>query len=169
MKYILFFFVFVPILLYAQSTHKTELDPKTSKPMLVGLCERDVFTDTCFSSWFNSEYENYSVDTSTMKLVAKDIQTINLTIAFGTWCSDSREQIPRLLKILEYLDFPLSKIKMLAVDRNKKAGEYDIDNLKIELVPTIVLYKDDVEFGRIVETPHMSLEEDLVDMIFSSK
>jgi len=58
---------------------------------------------------------------------------------------------------------------MFAVDRIKKAGDCDINYLKVELVPTIILYKEDLEVGRIVESPRMSLEEDMVDIIFSAK
>ena len=58
---------------------------------------------------------------------------------------------------------------MLAVDRDKKAGDCDINYLKVELFPTIILYKEDIEVGRIVESPRKSLEEDLVNIIFSAK
>ena len=145
------------------------VDEKSSKPMLIGLCDRNAFTDTSFLSWFEHEYENYTVDTSTINLITDDIDQINLTIVLGIWCSDSREQIPRLLKILDFLHYPESKMQMFVVDRNKKVGDYDIDHLKVELVPTIILYKENVEVGRIVESPRMSLEEDMVDIIFSAK
>jgi len=58
---------------------------------------------------------------------------------------------------------------MFAVDRDKKAGDCAIDYLKIELVPTIIFYKQDTEIGRIVESPQTSLEEDMVDIILSSR
>lgn len=163
------FLFFATSLLIAQNTSQIVIDEKTSKPILVGLCDHNAFTDTSFSSWFNHEYENYNIDTSSINLIAEDIHQISLTIVLGTWCSDSREHIPRLLKILDFLHYAESKMQMFAVDRNKKAEDYDIDYLKIELVPTIILYKENVEVGRIVESPQKSLEEDIVDIIFSSK
>lgn len=171
MRFILpiLYLLFSPSLLRAQDTFQIITDEKTSKPMLVGLCDRNAFIDTNFSFWFINEYDNYNVDTSTINLVLNDIHQMRLTIVLGTWCSDSREQIPRLLKTLDFLNYPADKIQMFAVDRNKKAGGYDIDSLKIELVPSIILYKADAEVGRIVEAPQISLEEDLVDIIFSAK
>lgn len=171
MKY--FLILILPILLSALSSAQIEnqitVDEETSKPMLIGLFDRNAFSDTSFSSWFNNEYDNYIVDTLTLNLVANRIRDINFTIVMGSWCSDSRKQIPRLLKILDFLNYQESKIQMLAVDRDKKAGDCDINYLKVELFPTIILYKEDIEVGRIVESPRKSLEEDLVNIIFSAK
>ncbi|OGU79922.1 MAG: hypothetical protein A2254_07440 [Ignavibacteria bacterium RIFOXYA2_FULL_35_9] len=167
--HVVLFLFFAAGSLTAQYTFQIVIDEETSKPMLVGLCDRNAFSDTSFSSWFNNEYESYNVDTSTINLITDDIHQVNLTIILGTWCSDSREQIPRLLKILDFLHYPESKMQMFAVDRNKKTGEYDIDHLKIELVPTIIFFKEALEIERIVELPRMSLEEDLVDIILSAR
>ena len=171
MKY--FLILILPILLSALSSAQIEnqitVDEETSKPMLIGLFDRNAFSDTSFSSWFNNEYDNYIVDTLTINLVANRIRDINFTIVMGSWCSDSRKQIPRLLKILDFLNYQESKIQMLAVDRDKKAGDCDINYLKVKLFPTIILYKEDIEVGRIVESPRKSLEEDLVNIIFSAK
>jgi len=168
-----FAFFFLLILLsqhsIAQLTNQISIDEKTSKRMLISLCERNAFEDTSFSSWFQKEYNSYNVDTSTINLTTNELKGINVQIILGTWCSDSREQVPRLFKILDYAGFPESRILMIAVDRSKKAGDYDVASLKIELVPTIILYKDDAEVGRIIETPRMSLEEDMVEILFTSR
>lgn len=153
----------------AQLKNQITVDEKTSKRMLIGLCDRNAFHDTSFVSWFNDEYEKYAVDTSTINLIAEEIQVLKMKIVLGTWCSDSREQIPRLFKILDHIKYSENNIQMFCVDRKKKAGEYDVDDLRIELVPTIIIYKDSEEIGRIIETPKMSLEEDMVDIIFSAK
>ena len=45
-------------------------------------------------------------------------------------------------------------------DRSNEA-----EGLRIELVPTIIFYKDGSEIGRIVETPVESMEKDLLKII----
>jgi hypothetical protein len=146
-----------------------EKDVKTDKQILVGFCDRSAFNDKNFELWFNLEYGNYNIDTATANLILDYIKSLNITIVLGTWCSDSREQVPRLFKILDYLLCSENQIKMFFVDRNKKAGQFDVSDLNIELVPTIIFYKNEIEVGRIVETPQISLEEDIVDIIFSVK
>ena len=41
----------------------------------------------------------------------------------------------------------------------------ETEGLKIELVPTIIFYKDGYEIGRIVETLTESLEKDLLKIL----
>ena len=98
MKYVFYLLLlnFLTQVSVAQIKNQITLDEKTSKRMLVGLCDRTAFNDTSFAFWFNDEYERYAVDTSTTNLIAKEIETVQMKIVLGTWCSDSREQIPRL-------------------------------------------------------------------------
>jgi hypothetical protein len=44
-------------------------------------------------------------------------------------------------------------------------GDDEIDDLKIEFVPTFIFFKNDVEIGRIVEAPTESLEIDMVKIL----
>lgn len=92
-----------------------------------------------------------------------------LVVAMGTWCSDSREQVPRLVKIVDALGSarPFGEVRLLGVDRGKQvvpgaAFPYGF----VERVPTIVVTLEGSEVGRIVESPlSPSLEEDLVRIL----
>jgi thiol-disulfide isomerase/thioredoxin len=141
------------------------IDQKSGKPVLVGICDRDAFKDTSFAWWFNSEYENYDVDKETLANIKMDNEFHSITIVMGTWCSDSRREVPRFYKILDFLKFPSEKVKLIMVDRKKGAAEVDISSLKIELVPTIIFYNDGLEIGRIIESPKESLEKDLAAIL----
>jgi len=90
-----FVILFTVCFVRAQDKYQIVIDEESSRPMIIGLCNRNAFTDTSFALWFNAEYKNYSIDSSTINLIADDLKEINLTVVLGTWCSDSREQIPR--------------------------------------------------------------------------
>lgn len=146
---------------FAQTVNQQVIDQKSGKAMLVGICDRDAFQDTSFAWWFNSEYENYDIDKEALTNVKMDTEFHSITIVMGTWCSDSRREVPRFYKILDFLKFPSEKVKLILVDRKKEAPDVDISYLKIELVPTMIFYNDGLEIGRIIESPKETLEKDI--------
>jgi cyclophilin family peptidyl-prolyl cis-trans isomerase/HEAT repeat protein len=91
-----------------------------------------------------------------------------LTVAMGTWCSDSREQIPRLQAVLQALGphSPFDPPRLVGLDRSKSVDAKLFPYGPVELVPTIVVTAGGSEVGRIVETPKSgSIEEDLVRIL----
>ncbi len=158
-------FLFLTANLYAQEFNTIVTDEETGEPMLIGLTTRDAFKDSSFSLWWNSTYNHYKVDSVTADKLKDVLKDINITIVMGTWCSDSQYEIPNLYKIFDYLNYPAEKITLINVDRDKNGKDDELNGLKIELVPTIIFYKDEKELGRIVETPNDSLEKDMLKII----
>ncbi|MBA4405881.1 thiol reductase thioredoxin [bacterium] len=165
MKKVLILFLLFVSILYAQEKNKLTVDEKSGKPMLLGICDRTAFADTSFAWWFNSEFDNYSVDSVSLKDVSDKLKDVKITIVIGTWCSDSRREVPRFYKILDYLAFDQRNLTLICVDRKKTTPACEVEKLDIKLVPTFIFYKDDVEIGRIIESPKESLEKDLVKLV----
>ncbi|MCX6174483.1 MAG: thioredoxin family protein [Ignavibacteriales bacterium] len=162
------FFLLLMILsavIYAQEKNKLVTEEKSGKPMLIGLCDRTAFADSNFSWWFNSEYDYYPADSVAVVRFSKKLQDVKITIVMGTWCSDSRREIPRFYRILDQVGFNTKNLTVICVDRNKTAPDNLVEKLDIKLVPTIIFIRDDKEIGRIVETPKETLETDLVKII----
>ncbi|MCH8170375.1 MAG: thioredoxin family protein [Bacteroidetes bacterium] len=160
--------IFTFLILFSVTTvaqNKKIKDTKTSAPMLIGEINRQAFQDSVFSWWFNSEYQMYEVDSTSLKSDADKLRNYDITLVLGTWCSDSRREVPRFLKILDYLNYPKDKIKIYAVDRSKKGLNNEIDSLNIQKVPTIIFYKNNKETGRIIEEPKVTLEKDLANIV----
>jgi thiol-disulfide isomerase/thioredoxin len=131
--------------------------------MLIGISDIGALkSDTSFSKWFNEEYETYHLNTKDLKELSGFDSTYSIIIVMGTWCSDSRREVPRFIKILDTLNYPVSKIKMIYVDREKKDMDGSVDSLYIKLVPTIIIYNEGKELGRIEEAPEETLEKDLI-------
>ncbi len=166
LKTVILFTMLLSIISLAQN--KKIKDSKTSAPMLIGEINRQAFQDSVFSWWFNSEYQMYEVDSTSLKGESDKLKNYNMTLVMGTWCSDSRREVPRLLKILDYLNYPKNKVKIYAVNRNKKTENNEVDSLKILNVPTVIFYKNKKEIGRIIEEPKITLEKD-IDNIISKK
>ena len=151
--------------IYGQDTNRLTVEEKSGKPMLFGFCTREAFQDTNFSWWFNSEYNNYEVDSISLeglKAVANDYSVL---IFMGTWCSDSRREVPRLFKIFDWLGMSEKSIAIFCVGRDKIVGDDVVDDMEIELVPTLIFYHQGDEIGRIIEVPDESLEIDMKEII----
>lgn len=118
-----------------------------------------------FGTIFLDEYRKYNVNNDLLSAIENHIYQYSITIVLGTWCGDSKEQVPRFYKILDKLDYNTENVKLIGVDKSKLAGDTDISSLNIELVPTFIFYKDGNEHGRIIETPNLTLEKDILSII----
>ena len=160
---ILFFIALVSLnsLVSAQTIYEMQLDEKTGKEIIVGTYSRDILL---LPEW-EEEYFSYSVDAITADEIISLIENIKIKIVGATWCSDSRVQIPRFYKLLDYLDFPEEDVELIFVNRSKAGLANEVTGLGIELVPTFIFYKNDSELGRIIETPYESLELDMLSIL----
>ncbi|HRS57596.1 MAG TPA: thioredoxin family protein [Bacteroidia bacterium] len=153
--------------LIAQQYNQRLTNNKTNEEILIGLCTRNAFLEKPFENWFTQEYNLYRniMDKSICDSLKPLMKNIRITIVLGTWCSDSRQQVPDFFTIADYLNMPDSVITIICVDRDKQAVAFSIEDKKIELVPTFIIYRQGAEIGRIIETPSKSLEKDLLAIL----
>lgn len=139
------------------------------KPMLIGTCTQSALQKAPFNEWFDKNYSDYKVnDTISEKI--KPLATGKTFLLFmGTWCGDSKREIPRMLKIIKDCGIPASQIKLVMVDNHdstyKQSPGHEEMGLNIHRVPTMIIYENNNELGRIVESPIVSLEKDLYSIL----
>ena len=118
--------------------------------------------------WFDESYDAYSFDEKTIKKLKKHTDGINIIVFMSVWCHDSHREVPQLFKILEAIGFDESNLKIIALNRAKKAPGNPQEGYSIKRTPTLIFYKNEQEIARYVEKPRKSLEKDLL-RIFSGK
>ena len=153
---------------FSQTINQTKIDEKSQMEVMTGIWSREgIQTSDLFKAFYDTEYKAYAPEISVLDniKIARAAKQITITIVMGSWCGDSQEQVPRFLKILDILSFPDTSITLICVDRTKKSLNGETDNLKVQLVPTFIIYSDSKEIGRIVETPKETLEKDLLTII----
>jgi thiol-disulfide isomerase/thioredoxin len=148
-----------------EEVNKVSVDEKTGKPMLVGVTERKAFELPDFNSWYNNQYIGYEPDEFILEQIKKLSDSIDIQIFMGTWCSDSKREVPRFLKIIDLSEFNHNKLQIINVDRKKKSPTHEEGNKNIEFVPTFIINKNGAEIGRIVEFPIITLESDLLNIL----
>ena len=150
-----------------QQINQTEFDEKAGDNILIGQINLDGFKNAPFNEWFDEEYAVYQVDDSTLTTMDKDdfMDNVKITMVLGTWCGDSRREVPRFYKILESLEYDLENMKVICVNRSKTAEGTEVDQLDIQRVPTIIFYREGLETGRIIESTQESLEKEMVGIV----
>jgi len=118
------------------------------------------------SMWFYKGYDEYRADPVAITSLSGIIPDgLTIKIVMGTWCPDSRREVPRFMKILDTWKFPSDLVTFIGVDNGKNSPIGGYEELDIQRVPTFIIYKNNVETGRIIENPVTSLEQDIVNIL----
>lgn len=165
MRYFSIIFIVISIQSFSQNINTKIFDTNYNDSLIIDYCNISTFKTEPYNNWFFSEYNNYTPTDSIIEVLKYKINNTNITIILGIWCSDSRQEFPRFIKILDLIKYDYSKLTIIAVDTYKNTNEIDIYKYNIKLVPTFILYKNTYEIGRIIETPEKSLEKDLLNII----
>ena len=150
----------------AQEVNKKIHDQTRNKDVLINVCTREgITTFPEFKEMYDPLYEAYIPDAATMIELKKLVKKEKIKIVFGSWCGDSKVNVPNFFKILDALKFKEKDVEIIAVDGNKKAENGIIDGLNIQRVPTFIVFdKSGKELGRIIEGPKSTLEGDLLEI-----
>jgi len=138
-------------------------DPVT---WLLGYINPLQFSKPPHSEWFVKGFDEYRpLPEVIAKLANINKDEFTITVVMGTWCPDSRREVPRFMKITDLLQFPQERMVFIGVDNTKMAPVGGYDALGIERVPTFIFMKNKVETGRIIENPLTSLEQDMLNIL----
>lgn len=168
MKQVLFFLICISSFsITAQSFNSEVTKGKTTQ--LLGKINQEALASKPYQEWFQKNKEAYSPKAEVITEIKKVLPNYTITAFMGTWCGDSKREIPKLYNVLEAADFPLDRLTLIGVARDRDnykqspGGEHEGRN--IHRVPTIILYKDGVEVNRIVESPVTAIEEDIFNIL----
>lgn len=153
----------------AQKRYTVTTDEKTGLYVFKGpITFQDIMGEKTFT-WFNESMQEYKPDYSVLRFLTDRLGNYDMVIFMGTWCDDSHYLIPKLYALLKKLNYPIAKIPMYGVDRDKNTNGDEKDRYKITKVPTIIVYREGREIGRITESVAQSIEHDLSDIIAHDK
>ena len=158
--------VFFTTLIYAQQMNKIITDPDINREILIGNVDETGLQNSIFVEEWDLAQDEYSPEKSTVKMLKKyfrNNKNAQIKIFFASWCGDSKEHLPHFLKIVKKAK--IKNVKYIALSRKKTLPNEDISSCKIEYVPTFIVYQDGEELGRIIESPEVSLEKDLLEIV----
>lgn len=133
---------------------------------LLGSCSVSDLKQEPYSTWYTSGVSDYQPNTEvTSKIQKLNLNKFTFKVFFGSWCGDSKREVPRMSKIFNELSIPEKSIQWIALDDSsvfyKQSPQHEEKGVNIFRVPTFIVYEKGVEIGRINEFPVETLERDL--------
>ncbi|GGG38766.1 thioredoxin family protein [Bizionia arctica] len=171
--YILFITIFLCIQTgFTQSINTVYKDDEGVEKLL-GIINKKGLESAPFNAWFDTNYNDYLVNDKIVEKLKDSLNQYTIKVFLGTWCGDSKLEVPHFYKILETANFPESQLEIIAVDNTneayKQAPNHEEKGLNIHRVPTFIFYKNGKEYNRIVEHPNETLERDMLKIVTDNK
>src|SRR5262245_41980557 len=122
-------FMMAAVYIVAASCNRTALPSKTpyanaeikndkGNIILAGHCSPNVMQQPPYKEWFDKSYDAYTVDTATVQHLKPILQNQTMEIFLGSWCGDSKREVPRMIKILQAASFDTANLKIVFVDNS---------------------------------------------------
>ena len=132
---------------------------------IIGVFERKELSNNPHAEWFNQNYSDYNLDKETLNKLKPLFEDIEITVFMGTWCSDSRKEIPVFFKLIDKLKINENSIELIGMTLEKTTPDsLELDQNLIN-VPTFIFKKDGKEINRIVEFPLETIEKDILEIL----
>ena len=136
---------------------------------LVGIADRTMLQQAPFNSWYDLFHKDYQVDETVISQLKPHMKGVKIKLFMGTWCGDSKHEVPRIIKILLAAGMDTSNLSIIAVgngvDMYKKSPQGEEIGLNIRRVPSLIVYEKKKEIGRFIEYPVVSIEKDLLRIL----
>ncbi len=133
---------------------------------LIGPLQKNDFLKGKHKSWFTQNYNDYTPNEKILKKIKKKIRNVTVKSFIGTWCHDSERELPRFYKIMESIEFDVTKnFQMIGITRGKKTPDNLQEGYNIKQTPTFIFYKDNKEIGRYIEHSKKSIEKDILKIL----
>jgi thiol-disulfide isomerase/thioredoxin len=149
------------------------LSAQNAEPKILGNCSLSQLEKKPYSEWYAKNFSAYEPNIQVLAALKKTNPTkYKVKIFFGSWCGDSKRELPKMTKVLEKLAFPQKNLTLIGVDDStevyKQSPQRQEAGMNIFRVPTFIVYENGKEVGRIVEYPTETMERDLLK-IFARK
>lgn len=138
-------------------------NPGEPPPPPVGPLQRAQLSDA-----FLHAYPEEPIGEPFIEMIRQAHTGVHVLVFMGTWCSDSKREVPRFLRIVDGSGMTAADVDLYGLDRKKKSPDGLEEKYAIERVPTFIFLRKGKEIGRIVETPRTTLEGDILDILARS-
>ena len=136
---------------------------KTEKDVLMGK----ITMEEVYQSYpkFRTISEQYTPDEDVVQRLRAVHRHAAFRVFIGTWCFDSEKHVPPFDVLIREVSNPYFTVEYYGVDRDMCDGIRMARSFNIQYVPTFILMEKNTEIGRVVETPKVSIGEDILNIL----
>lgn len=169
LAYILFIFsaftAYIPS--FSVNDKLTEAPEQRRPNMLLGEFEPNELEQAPYTQWYTPNYKRARLDENRIAhlktlLQKKEIEILGFV---GSWCGDTKRELPILMKILDQIDFDTDKLTLTGVNYQYQAPDGSNKIWEVRRVPTFIILENGKEIGRFVERSQVNLLEDFIKIL----
>ena len=142
---------------------------QNKQTVLLGYCSPQMLQQKPFSDWFVPNYNNAKTDSITIAALKTAFKKKRIEIYAGTWCGESKADLPKFLKILNESEVDSTQFKLIFLNNTaalyKQSPQHEETGKNIVRTPTYIIYNGKKEMGRIIDSPIESFEKDLLKIL----
>jgi tetratricopeptide (TPR) repeat protein len=173
-------FVVAAIIVLAAACHRAlvpvvtspvnkEIKNEAGQTILAGQASISSMQMPSYKAWYDDSYNKYTVDAGVAQQIKPLLRNKRMEVFLGSWCGDSRREVPRMIKVLQQAGMDTAKLSLVFVDNSsasyKQSPQHEERGKNIHHVPSFIVYDGNKEMGRIIESPLASLEKDLLAIL----
>jgi hypothetical protein len=140
-----------------------------NQTVILGNSSQKLLLLAPFSKWFVPNYNNYQIDSSSLQALTLAFKKKRIEIYAGTWCGESKVDLPKMLKLLKAAGVDSTQIKLIFLNNTaaqyKQSPQHEEAGKNIVRTPTYIVYNGKKEMGRIIDSPIESFEKDLLKIL----
>lgn len=107
----------------------------------------------------------YTPDPQAVGFLSSVSDSVELIAFFGSWCSVCNEEIPKLIRTVESARNGRITVRYFAVSEDLKEPREALKKHSVSATPSLLVYRNGVELGRIVEHPQKTIEADIAAIL----
>jgi thioredoxin family protein len=147
-----------------------EVESQKYGKLLLGQQMKEQFLKEPFRQWFENEKEAYHPDAEIIKSLKKEnINSTKIFILIGTWDTNSQKELPKIIKVLEEIKFPDSRLEIIAVNDKYQSPSSEEVIFNIQKIPTIIVRRYGKDLGRVTLSETDNVENALLDIFSKNK
>ncbi len=131
---------FITQLVFAQLAEITK-DASGNKIIKGFMTKNDLASDTAFA-WYAQNQKGYTPEQTALQAFKSAKDSIHILAFAGTWCSDTKNLLPKFFALTDAAGFQQDHITLIGVDRNKKTIHHLAEAFKVINVPTFIVLKN---------------------------